>query len=102
MQLFYYKIVLAVSNGMLQCCGRKSLKAKKNVIDALVDDRCSTIILVADVTMMAFTTLPTWTMINFISMIFPCLSLVRAGKIVFLIISAVPVLFVKLLDVMEK
>lgn len=55
MQLYYYKVVLCISNSVLQCCKRKPLKAKKNVIEALVDAKCSTIILVADVTMLAFT-----------------------------------------------
>lgn len=94
MQLYYYKVVLCISNSVLQCCKRKPLKAKKNVIEALVDAKCSTIILVADVTMLAFTALLLWTMINFTSMIFPWLSLVHTEKITFCIITVFPVLFI--------
>jgi hypothetical protein len=94
MQLYYYKVVLYISNGVLQCCKKQPLKAKKNVIEALVDAKYSTIILVADVTMLAFTALLLWTMINFISMIFPWLSLVHTGKITFCIITVFPVLFI--------
>ncbi len=94
MQLFYYKIVFGTSNRILQFCKRKPLKTKNNVIEALVDARCSTIILVADVTMLAFTALLLWSMINFISMIFPWLSLVHTGKITFCIITVFPVLFI--------
>ena len=94
MQLYYYKVVLCISNSVLQCCKRKPLKAKKNVIEALVDAKCSTIILVADVTMLAFTALLLWTMINFTSMIFPWLSLVHTEKITFCIITVFPVLYI--------
>ncbi len=44
MQLYYYKVVLCISNSVLQRCKRKPLKAKKNVIEALVDAKCSIII----------------------------------------------------------
>lgn len=101
MQLYYYKVVLCISNSVLQCCKRKPLKAKKNVIEALVDAKCSTIILVADVTMLAFTALLLWTMINFTSMIFPWLSLVHTERLL-LHNNGIPCSFHKLQDVMEK
>lgn len=93
-QIFIYKIFVR----LLFCFKHKQnvvrrdkiIILNKNAISALSDTKCSTVLMIADVTMLAFTALLIWTLINLMSMLLPCVSLILVDKTTFCIITAIP------------
>ena len=66
----------------------------ENTIHALSDAKCSTVLMIADVTILAFTALLTWTLINMISLLLPYASLTLMDKTSFCIVTAIPSLMI--------
>lgn len=71
-------------------------------ISALSDPIIGTALMIADILMITFTALLTWTLINLVSLLLPNVSLVGVDKITFFIISAIPVLTINYFFIWRK
>lgn len=106
-QMFLFKIVGRLTLFLLQkidTAKREKWRVNYNVAARTLssDTKRSTAIRIADVTMMAFTALLTWTFINLLSMFFPGVALYHADKFTFLIITAIPCLSINYLILWKK
>lgn len=101
-QLFLYRMVVWLFQRLKIKRNNHIETMHQNVIAALSDMRCSTILLIADYTMIAFAALSIWTIINFISVLFPYISLTHLNKITFCIVTAIPVLSINYLFLWRK
>lgn len=93
-QIFIYKIfahlLFCLQHKQNMVRRDKTMISSNNAINALSDTKCSTVLMIADITILAFTALLIWTSINLMSILLPCVSLVLTDKITFCIITAIP------------
>lgn len=87
-QIFIYRIFVHLLFSLRH--KQKVRRFNNEAISALSDTKFSTVLMIADITMLAFTALLTWTLMNLMSMFLPCVSLATLDEINFCVITAIP------------
>lgn len=94
-QILYYKIFWIIPISFLCRLGilnKKYSSSNKEVVRSLTDEKLSTVLLISDATILAFTALIVWTIANFSSLLIPRLSLVFLNRSSFILITSILVM----------
>lgn len=95
-QILFYKIFWVIPISFL--CDLGILNKKKysrlsiEVARSLTDEKISTVVLISDATILAFTALIVWTIANFLSLLIPRLSLVFLNRSSVILITSILVM----------
>lgn len=91
-QLLFHRILWVIPIGFLCRVGllnrEKHNRLNKEVARSLTDEKLSTVLLITDTTMLAFTTLIGWTIANLTSLLIPGASPTLLGRGAFMLITA--------------
>ena len=92
-QILYYRIFGMILNRFLYRLGilnkEKYMRAKKEAVRSLTNEKFSTIVLLSDTTMLAFTALIVWTIANFTALLIPSASPAKLNRATFIVITAI-------------
>ena len=92
-QILYYRIFGMNLIRFLYRLGiineEKYMRAKKEAVRSLTNEKISTIVLLSDTSMLAFTTLILWTIANFITLLIPSASPAKLSRATFIVITAI-------------
>ena len=92
-QILYYRIfgmiLIRIPYRLGMINKEKYMRVNKEVVRSLTNEKISTIVLLSDTSMLAFTTLILWTIANFTTLLIPSASPAMLNRATFIVITAI-------------
>ena len=92
-QILYYRIfgmiLIRIPYRLGMINKEKYMRVNKEVVRSLTNEKISTIVLLSDTSMLAFTTLILWTIANFTTLLIPSASPAKLSRATFIVITAI-------------